>query len=277
MLASAACTDDMLASRLLRARPLAVASAAAATALATSRSNSTENASWFSSRPDVTLNYFAVQGAAETIRYVMVIGDCTWNETGWPVDFKKFAGPDSLYKPDGPCPGFAEANANGVLDKNCGRAPVVVIDGKESIGQSKTIERYLARRLGVMGASEFEAAQIDGITEHIRDLKDKYNKAKNVEKDKKEASVKDYFTKEMPAFFAKIEKSLPPATGAPLVGKRLSYADVTLYCFVVDFFTDKAPPLAALDACPRLKASIDAVGSHPGVVKYRAARTNVST
>jgi hypothetical protein len=55
------------------------------------------------------------------------------------------------------------------------------------------------------------------------------------------------------------------------------YADVTLYVFVVDYFTDKAAALKALEACPRLKASVEAVGAHPSIVKYRAARTNIAT
>jgi len=265
----------MFAVRLLR-RPLVATGAAAAAATLSTTCRSTENAS-FSGKPKVDLQYFAVQGAAETIRYVMVLGGIEWTEAGWPVDFKKFAGPGSLTLPDGPCPGFAAAYADGTLERNCLRAPVVTIDEEEVLGQSKSIERYLARRLGVMGATEFEAAHIDAITEHVRDLKDKYNKAKNVDKEKKEESVKQYFSTEMPAFFGKIEKALPPGSGPALIGTSLSLADVTLYVFVVDYFTDKQLPLAALDACPRLRASIDAVGKHPGVVKYRAARTNIAT
>jgi len=266
----------MFTSRLLRLRPL-VASSAAAAAAAAALTRDTENSGWFSSKPKVEMRYFAVQGAAETARYVMALGGCEWTETGWPIEFKKFSGPSSLYKSDGPCPEFAKASAAGLLAQNLGRAPVIVIDGKETIGQSKSMERYLARRLGVMGSNDFEAAQIDSITEHVRDLKEKYNKAKNVDKDKKEASIKDFFGKEMPEFFGKIEAALPATGGPALVGSALSYADVTLYCFVVDFFTDKAPPLAALAACPRLKASIDAVGKDPRIVKYRAARTNIAT
>jgi len=267
----------MFASRMLRMRPVTCSAAAAAAALAAHKGRDAECDAWFSSKPKVELSYFAAQGAAETLRYVMVLGGCEWTEAAWPVDFKKFSGPASLYNPDGPCPGFAAASSEGTLARNLGRAPVVVIDGKESIGQSKTIERYLARRLGIMGSTELEAALIDSVTEHVRDLKDKYSKAKGVDKEKKEESVKEYFGKEMPVFFAKMEKALPAGAGPALIGKSLSYADVTLYCFVVDFFTDKASPLAALDACPRLKASVEAVGKHPSIVKYRAARTNVAT
>jgi len=250
--------------------------ATAATLAFTSRK--ADNAGFFSSAPKVDIKYFAVQGAAETFRYVMVLGGCEWTESGWPLDFKKFSGPASLKLPDGPCPLFAAAVADGTLDCNLGRAPIVTIDGKETFGQSKTIERYLARRLGLMGSDEFAAAQIDAITEHVRDLKDKYNKAKGVDKEKKDASVKAFFTTEMPEFCAKIEKALPPSAGGPaLVGKSLSYADVTLYVFVVDYFSDKAAALAAISSCPRLKASVEAVGKHPRVVKYRAERTNIAT
>ena len=48
------------------------------------------------------------------------------------------------------------------------------VDGTTAeIGQSKAIERYIARRYGLLGANEIEAAQIDAITEHIRDAKEK--------------------------------------------------------------------------------------------------------
>ena len=102
-------------------------------------------------------------------------------------------------------------------------------------------------------------------------------RAADVEKEKKDASLKDFFGKEMPEFFGKMEAALPATAGPALVGSSLSYADVTLYCFVVDFFTDKASPLTALAACPRLKASVAAVGKDPRIVKYRAARTNIAT
>ena len=138
--------------RLLRLRPLvatsAAATAVAATTLAANHRRA-ENAGLFSSKPKVELQYFAVQGAAETLRYVMVLGGCEWTEAAWPLDFKKFTGPASISLPDGPCPQFAAAKAEGALDRNLGRAPIVIIDSKEVIGQSKTIERYLARRLGV--------------------------------------------------------------------------------------------------------------------------------
>jgi hypothetical protein len=38
-------------------------------------------------------------------------------------------------------------------------------------GQSKTIERFVARQHGFLGSNELEAAQVDMICEHMRDIK----------------------------------------------------------------------------------------------------------
>ena len=93
----------------------------------------------------------------------MALGGMTWTESGYPVDFSKFK-----HGIEVAAPAFAAAKRSGELSTNLGRAPVVLIDGHLELGQSKTIERYLARRLGLMGANEMEAAQIDMFTEHIR-------------------------------------------------------------------------------------------------------------
>ena len=43
--------------------------------------------------------------------------------------------------------------------------------GDKQIGQSKAIERYIAKLTNMMGTNDIEAAQIDCVTEHIRDIK----------------------------------------------------------------------------------------------------------
>jgi len=261
----------MLASRLLRARPLArpLALAAASTCVASVYVNQeTECASWLSSKPKVHLKYFDVQGVAETIRHTMALGGIEWTESMYAVDFSKIKEGPTVASPQ-----FAKAKADGELAANMDRGPVIIVDGA-TLGQSKTIEKYLARRCGVMGGSELEAAYIDAITEHIRDIKDKYQKAKGVPEDKEK-----FFAETMPEFMGKLEKAvaLTTGTGPPLVGKSLSLADATLYVFIVDFFDDKAKAKASIEGCPNLKASIEAVGSHSGVAKYRESRKSKST
>lgn len=82
------------------------------------------------------------------------------------------------------------------------------------------------------------------ITEHIRDVKDKYKDAKKAEK------TKEFFDTGLPDWMGKIEKSLPPkvGSGGALIGTSLSLADVTVFVFIKEC----VPPSTASrhDACP---------------------------
>ena len=120
------------------------------------------------------LRYFDARGVAETSRLLLVLGGASFTDERWPLDYSK--------PRDEMSPGFVAARARGLLAINLDRAPVLVIDGKHEIGQSKTIERYLARQLGLLGRDEIEAAKCDMFAEHVRDLKDKYQQAKATSK-----------------------------------------------------------------------------------------------
>ena len=126
----------------------------------------------------------------------------------------------------------------------------------------------------------------------------------------------NFFSTEMPEWMGKLETAIGAGSGAPLVGKSLSLADLALFCFIADvrragglkpkagmlrspllplcspllsltsppferpcgkFFTDKVSSMASIDKCPRLQASVKAVGETPKIVKYRAERTFPAT
>ena len=260
----------MFARALLRARPMVMASAACATAaLSLQQNSSAEMISFSSATPKVHLMYFKVQGVAETIRHVMALGKIEWTESDWSVDFKKIDFKDVQRTLPLASPEFGAAKEAGELDLNMQRAPIAIVDGI-AIASSKTIERYLAKRLGVMGSDDLEAVHIDCITEHVRDIKDKYQKAKADPKEKA-----DFFESVMPGFMQKLETAvvkMSPGSGPALVGSSLSYADVTLLVFIKDFFDDKASAVASISKCPRLQASVEAAEKHPGIAKHRAGR-----
>jgi hypothetical protein len=68
---------------------------------------------------------------------------------------------------------------------NMDRAPVLLYTEAgttTTIGQSKAIERFVARKLGLYGSNEIESALIDIICEHIRDIKQKYSDVKTGKK-----------------------------------------------------------------------------------------------
>ena len=111
------------------------------------------------------------------------------------------------------------------------------MDGEE-IAQSKTIERYVAKMCGFLGANEMEGAKIDAITEHVRDIKQKYQDAKKGKKDEDLAKAKtEYLTDTLPPFMEKLEKVV--STQGYAVGNKVSLADLTLRIFIKDFFDDK--------------------------------------
>merc|ERR1719424_1559756 len=78
-------------------------------------------------------------------------------------------------------PEFDAAKAAGELDASGGKVPLLTIDGKEQVGQSKAVERYLAKALNLAGSSDVQAAQCDQVGETVRDIKDAYQKAKTEE------------------------------------------------------------------------------------------------
>ena len=65
----------------------------------------------------------------------------------------------------------------GMFDANLKRLPVLEVQG-EMIGQSRAIERFVAKDLGLMGKGKIDEAKIDAICEHVRDLRDAYQKAR---------------------------------------------------------------------------------------------------
>merc|ERR1719272_2061776 len=127
-------------------------------------------------------------------------------------------------------PEFDAAKAAGELDASGGKVPLLTVDGTEKIGQSKAIERYLTKALGLAGSSDVEAAQIDAISETVRDIKDSYQKVKG-----EDATKAKFFAEDLPAALALLEKSLPKGSdnNSPwLVGSKISYADIVLFNFL---------------------------------------------
>ena len=160
-------------------------------------------------------------------------------------------------------PEFDAAKAAGKLDANLGRLPLLEVDG-QVFGQSKTIERFVAKRVGMMGSNAVEEAQIDCVCEHLRDCKDKYMKAKTNPETKAA-----YFATEMPEFMAKVEKT---CVGPWLCGSKCTLADAAAFVFVKEFFDDVESSTKAIAACPKISAAVEAFGKLPEVKQWQDAR-----
>jgi len=170
-------------------------------------------------------------------------------------------------------PEFDEAKASGALDASLGKVPYLEVDGVK-IGQSKAIERFVAREVGLMGANNVEAFQIDQLCETLVDINQAYNKAKASED--KEAAMKKWFDEDLPNWCALAEKSIPAASTGPwLVGSKISLADVAWYQLLAapkGFFDNTDGALAAFQGSPKIKAAMEATGANEELKTHIANR-----
>ena len=150
----------------------------------------------------------------------------------------------------------------------------VTVDGKTTqIAQSKAIERYIARKTGLMGASDEEAALVDGVCECLIDITVRYTAVKE-----KDAAAKDGFFTFLETQLGCVEKFVTASGAGFTVGASLSAADVRLYTLSTLWAAkiadeaDRARAVAALAACQGVSGVIARVGALDGIVKHEAGR-----
>lgn len=165
--------------------------------------------------------------------------------------------------------------ASGALDVSLGKVPLLEVDGKQ-VGQSKAIERFLARELGLMGSSPVEAAQVDQLGETVRDIKDAYQKVRGIQnEDEKKKAMDKWFAEDLPNWVKLAEKSLPPSPGPFLVGSKVSAADVGFYMLLLapgGFFDNTEGAKASFQKSPKIKAAVEAVDALPQLQAYLSKR-----
>ena len=97
--------------------------------------------------PSYKLIYFDIRGLAENARLIFAAAQVPYEDVrlsfsfGTPGDFSTIKRPE-----------FDAMKAEGKLDKSLGKVPLLEVDGQQ-IGQSKAIERFLAKEFGMMLAS----------------------------------------------------------------------------------------------------------------------------
>lgn len=224
--------------------------------------------------PSYKLVYFDIRGLAETSRFLFAVSKTPYEDVRYSLTFGTPGDFSTIIRPE-----FDAAKASGELDISLGKVPYLEVDGVK-IGQSKSIERYLARELGLMGSNPVEAAQVDMLTESIRDFKDAYQKVKAIKGDEAEAAMKKWFAEDLPNHVRNAEKSLNAANPCDpasqwLVGTKISYADICWYQFLAapgGFFDNTEGAKAAFQDCPRIKAALDAAGENAEIKEWIAKR-----
>lgn len=196
------------------------------------------------------MRYFDGRGVAETARMIFKIAGEEFEDFRYPFSFG-VPGDFSTIKREE----FEADKAAGKMDVNMGKVPVLDAGPDFSLPQSKAIERFLAARFGMMGSTPEEAAWVDAVAEHVRDINDAY-RAKGVffmkDQEKKKEIEAKWFSEELPGLLAKLEKALPGAEGFS-VGAKLSLADVLIFRLLKDTYAQADSASFAAD-CPKLQA-----------------------
>ena len=208
------------------------------------------------------LVYFNARGLAETSRFLLAIAGETYTDQRYPIEIIDWA-TLNIKKDE-----FDADKQLGVFEKSLNKLPYLEVDG-EVISQSKTIERYLARRFNMMGQNEIQAAQIDAITEYVRDFKTEYQKTRALTGEEREAGMTKWFTETLPAHLQNLDKIVSTTYS---VGSSVSLADVTLYTFLTQFFDNVEGARTALNTTTNLKTVVENVESLEKVEGWLKAR-----
>ena len=244
------------------------------------------------SQPSYRLVYFNTRGVVEHIRLLLAASGAQWQDVRYPMGIGAAGFTlDAQYVND---------RDAGAFKVNMDQLPVCIIqeaDGtSRTLGQSHAIARYIAQRHGLMGADAMQAAEIDCLYECIRDIKQQWLKVKSTpdapdsppgaaRREAKQA----WWASGLPDVCLKLEAAataVRPDGGSPwLVGDRVSLADIGLYHALgtttslitgstVSFMDNEGPNVEAafVRACPRLVASVQAVGALPAVQAWEEQR-----
>lgn len=214
------------------------------------------------------LTYFNVRGLAETSRFLLALGGEEYEDFRYPlevIDMSKH----EMKKDE-----FDKDKADGKLVTSLNKVPFLEVDGV-TIPQSKSVERFLARRFNMMGSTDLEAAQIDAICESVRDFKDMYQKVRFLPEDEKGAGMKEWFTVTLVERLTLLENQLVGESGFS-VGNTTTLSDVVLFTFVTEFFDNKEAALNATLASPKVRAVVDRLSSDEKVLKWLSERPKTS-
>jgi len=212
------------------------------------------------------LKYFDIRGVAETSRILLAIGGEDYDDVRYQIDPATFKSID-----------FEDAKNSGELKANLNRAPVLVTPDGTTIGQSRAIERYLAKRFNLMGNSPEVEAIIDCITEHCRDVKDAAARkgfsmfTKDKTEEEKAAARAEWFDEDFPTMLGKIEDYLKEIETIDdfSVGSSTSYADVVIWALLRDCSPADAKDVTkAASQCKKMTTIANNIAAHPSVSKW---------
>lgn len=148
-----------------------------------------------------------------------------------------------------------------VLSESCGGDNFV-------LAQSKAIERHLARKNGLLGSNERDAAFLDSIGEAWIDLSAKFAEYAYAKDDKKEEAKGNFLEKVWPSFSATHEKFLARNGGnGHYLGSRTTLPDLVTFV-TLERIIDAFPEIISENGTPGLWKSFQTIRRDPKIEGY---------
>jgi glutathione S-transferase len=235
------------------------------------------NAAGAAAMPQLKLLYFDVRGLAETTRYMLAWAKVEYEDFRYPVTFGTPGDCSTVARPE-----FDAAQAAGDFAAGMGKVPVLEVScphagasthlcpnaggGRRMVrlAQSKAIERYVARLVGLAGGTALEQAQVEVVAEHVRDIKQAYQTVRRGT----EAEKDTWFATTLAEHSAQLEASLSFC----VANDNFTQAHFAIYTFYTQYFSRAVEAQATLQNCPQLTRICNLVRAHPEVVAWEARR-----
>jgi glutathione S-transferase len=199
--------------------------------------------------PHYKLTYFNTMGRAEAIRLLFAQAEIPYDD----VRIEKEQWPD--LKPKTPF----------------GQLPILEEDGK-ILSQSQAIATYLAKKFGLNGADDWEAAKIQELYGLFNDFEIHLNPwFAETDTDKKKAILDKLVTEKIPPLLDLYQKFLEQNGGEFYVGKKLTQIDIFNMC-VFGFIKHVLTPPETFSKYPQLDQFYERIANLPNIKKWIETR-----
>lgn len=151
-----------------------------------------------------------------------------------------------------------------------GAMPVLELPGHPPLAQTNAILVLIGRRHGLHPSDDFQAAQHEGMMQHVEDLRARLGPTMHMpdieKKPAREALAADF----LPAWAAAAERNIE--TGPFFAGEKINVVDLKLFKAVQWLNTGKVDhiPATIFAGYPKLTGVYEAVRDHPSVKSWYA-------
>jgi glutathione S-transferase len=152
-----------------------------------------------------------------------------------------------------------------------GQLPILEEDGK-ILSQSQAIATYLAKKFGLNGADDWEAAKIQELYGLFNDFEIHLNPwFAETDTDKKKAILDKLVTEKIPPLLDLYQKFLEQNGGEFYVGKKLTQIDIFNMC-VFGFIKHVLTPPETFNKYPQLDQFYERIANLPNIKKWIETR-----